>query len=108
MIYLNHSYYVNVNMWSYNQVKKTFVEHFQESGHTFIPSSSVVPPNNDSSLLFVNSGMVQFKDIFLGKQETSLSRVCNTQKCIRAGGKHNDLGKLVLIIIIYLLLTSNK
>lgn len=79
-------------MWSYNQVKKTFVEHFQEAEHVVIPSSSVVPPNNDKSLLFVNSGMVQFKDIFLGLKETSNQRVCNTQKCIRAGGKHNDLG----------------
>lgn len=79
-------------MWSYNQVKKTFIEHFQECGHTFIPSSSVVPPNNDNSLLLVNSGMVQFKDIFLGQKEASVQRACNTQKCIRAGGKHNDMG----------------
>lgn len=77
-------------MWSYNEVKKTFIEYFESKGHTFVPSSSVVPIN-DNSLLFTNSGMVQFKNIFLEKEIPKYKKVCNSQKCIRAGGKHNDL-----------------
>ena len=77
-------------MWSYNKVKQTFIEYFESKGHTFVPSSSLVP-NNDNSLLFVNSGMVQFKNILLGNEPEQYKKVCNSQKCIRAGGKHNDL-----------------
>ena len=77
-------------MWSYNSVKNTFVDYFEKHNHTHIPSSSVVPVN-DKSLLFTNSGMVQFKNIFLGTEPHKVSRACNIQRCIRAGGKHNDL-----------------
>ncbi|QKF94222.1 alanyl-tRNA synthetase [Fadolivirus algeromassiliense] len=77
-------------MWSYNQVKKTFTDYFINKGHTFVPESSLVP-TNDNSLLFTNSGMVQFKDIFLGNTVPNYNTACNSQKCIRAGGKHNDL-----------------
>lgn len=77
-------------MWSYNQVKETFVDYFVNHGHTFVPESSLIP-QFDNSLLFTNSGMVQFKDIFLGNTQPINDTACNSQKCIRAGGKHNDL-----------------
>lgn len=77
-------------MWDYNNVKETFVDFFKKYNHTHIPSSSVVPIN-DPSLLFTNSGMVQFKNIFVGTTTTNTKRACNIQRCIRAGGKHNDL-----------------
>ena len=77
-------------MWSYNKVKQTFIDYFISNDHTFVPSSSLVP-ENDNSLLFVNSGMVQFKNILLGNEIPKYDKVCNSQKCIRAGGKHNDL-----------------
>lgn len=76
-------------MWSYESVKQTFLDYFASKEHVIVPSSSVIP-KNDPSLLFVNSGMVQFKPILLG-DEPIYKKVCNSQKCIRAGGKHNDL-----------------
>ncbi|CAH1419519.1 unnamed protein product [Lactuca virosa] len=81
--------------WPANKVRDTFVKFFEERNHVYWKSSPVVPVN-DPTLLFANAGMNQFKPIFLGTADpnTSLSkltRACNTQKCIRAGGKHNDL-----------------
>jgi alanyl-tRNA synthetase len=71
-------------------VRRTFLEYFREQGHTIVPSSSLVP-GNDPTLLFTNAGMVQFKDVFLGKETRDYVRATTSQRCVRAGGKHNDL-----------------
>ncbi len=71
-------------------IRDTFVEYFQEHRHTFVPSSSLVP-GSDDTLLFTNSGMVQFKDVFLGTDQRAYTRAANSQKCMRVAGKHNDL-----------------
>jgi len=81
--------------WTTNKVRSTFVEFFEEQDHVMTPSSPCAPLN-DPTLLFTNAGMNQFKPIFLGQVDpnsplASLKRACNSQKCIRAGGKHNDL-----------------
>ncbi|HVR74721.1 MAG TPA: alanine--tRNA ligase [Planctomycetota bacterium] len=73
-----------------NEVRNTFLEFFKEQGHTLVPSSSVIP-HGDRTLLFTNAGMNQFKDIFTGRQSSKFPRATTAQKCIRAGGKHNDL-----------------
>src|SRR6187455_351303 len=71
-------------------VRRAFLEFFQERGHTIVPSSSLVP-GNDPTLLFTNAGMVQFKDCFLGRDKRDYVRAVSSQRCVRAGGKHNDL-----------------
>ncbi|HEY0939537.1 MAG TPA: alanine--tRNA ligase [Steroidobacter sp.] len=71
-------------------LRALFLDFFHERGHQIVPSSSLVP-GNDPTLLFTNAGMVQFKDVFLGKEKRSYSRAATSQRCVRAGGKHNDL-----------------
>jgi len=72
------------------EIRSEFIEFFEQRGHTFVPSSPLLPAE-DPTLLFANAGMNQFKDIFLGRETREYTRAVNTQKCIRAGGKHNDL-----------------
>ena len=71
-------------------IRKTFLDFFASKGHTVVPSSSLVP-GNDPTLMFTNSGMVQFKDVFLGTDKRNYVRAASVQACLRAGGKHNDL-----------------
>jgi alanyl-tRNA synthetase len=73
-----------------SEIRRQFLDYFAARGHTVVPSASLVPAN-DPTLLFTNSGMVQFKDVFLGKEEPPHLRVVDVQRCLRAGGKHNDL-----------------
>jgi len=72
------------------ELRQAFLEYFRQQGHTVVPSSSLVPAD-DPTLLFTNAGMNQFKDLFLGREERDYTRATSTQKCVRAGGKHNDL-----------------
>jgi alanyl-tRNA synthetase len=73
-----------------NEIRQTFIDFFAEHGHTVVPSASLVP-GGDATLLFTNSGMVQFKDVFLGTDKRAYSRAVDSQKCMRVAGKHNDL-----------------
>ncbi|MDG1437220.1 MAG: alanine--tRNA ligase [Rickettsiaceae bacterium] len=72
------------------QVRTTFSDYFKSQGHVHIPSSSLIP-QNDPSLMFINAGMVPFKDVFTGLEQRDYTRATSSQKCVRAGGKHNDL-----------------
>jgi len=72
------------------EIRKSFLDYFVQQGHTVVPSSSLVP-GNDPTLHFTNAGMVQFKDVFLGQDERPYQRAVTVQRCLRAGGKHNDL-----------------
>ena len=73
-----------------SEIRQKFLQFFQSKGHSIVPSSSLVPAN-DPTLLFTNSGMVQFKDVFTGKESRSYTRATSSQRSVRAGGKHNDL-----------------
>ena len=77
-------------MTSSAQLRKLFLDYFRDHGHEVVASSPLVPLN-DSTLLFTNAGMVQFKDVFTGKESRDFKRAASSQKCVRAGGKHNDL-----------------
>ena len=74
-------------------IRRDFLEFFRSKGHTVVPSSPLVP-GNDPTLLFTNAGMVQFKDVFLGAEKRSYTRAVSSQRCVRAGGKHNDLDQV--------------
>ena len=73
-----------------SEVRQTFINFFKEKKHEHVKSSSLIP-HNDPTLLFTNAGMIQFKDVFLGAEKTPYKKATSSQKCIRAGGKHNDL-----------------
>src|SRR6056300_608548 len=73
-----------------NQVRNSFIDYFKHQGHSHVSSSSLVP-DNDPTLMFANSGMVQFKNVFTGLEQRDYTRATTSQKCVRAGGKHNDL-----------------
>ena len=73
-----------------NQIRTTFLEYFEKNDHRIVESSNLVP-NNDPTLMFANSGMVQFKNVFTGLEKRDYKRATTSQKCVRAGGKHNDL-----------------
>src|SRR6476659_695376 len=73
-----------------SEIRTRFLQYFERNGHTIVPSSPLVP-GNDPTLLFTNAGMVQFKDVFLGRDKRSYVRATTSQRCVRAGGKHNDL-----------------
>ena len=77
-------------MTSVSDIRKTFISYFDKNNHKVVKSSNLVP-ENDPTLMFVNSGMVQFKNVFTGIENKSFKRAVTSQKCVRAGGKHNDL-----------------
>ena len=76
-----------------NEIRQKFLEYFEQRGHKIVPSSPLLPAN-DPTLLFVNAGMNQFKDVFTGQEKRDYTRAASSQKCIRAGGKHNDLDEV--------------
>ena len=73
-----------------SEIRQAFLNYFKSKGHEIVPSSPLIPAN-DPTLLFTNAGMVQFKDVFLGQDERNYTRATSSQRCVRAGGKHNDL-----------------
>src|SRR5467141_4614706 len=73
-----------------NEIRSAFLNYFAKNGHEIVPSSPLVP-RNDPTLMFTNAGMVQFKNVFTGVEKRSYRRATTSQKCVRAGGKHNDL-----------------
>ena len=73
-----------------NEIRSAFLKYFEKNDHKIVESSNLVP-NNDPTLMFANSGMVQFKNVFTGLEKRDYKRATTSQKCVRAGGKHNDL-----------------
>ncbi len=78
-------------MLTSREIRDRFTQFFEQEGHTLVPSASLVPPGDDQSLLFNNAGMNQFKDVFTGAEQRPYKRAVTVQRCMRAGGKHNDL-----------------
>ena len=77
-------------MTGVNEIRRAFLDYFRDNGHEVVPSSALVP-HNDPTLMFTNAGMVQFKNVFTGQEKRDYLRAASAQKCVRAGGKHNDL-----------------
>jgi alanyl-tRNA synthetase len=80
-------------MSSLKEIRSTFLEFFRAQGHELVPSAPLVP-RNDPTLLFTNAGMVPFKNVFTGQEKRPYVRAASSQKCVRAGGKHNDLDRV--------------
>src|SRR5436190_18663099 len=80
-------------MASVNDIRRAYLDFFKKNGHEVVPSSPLVP-RNDPTLLFTNAGMVQFKNVFTGQEKRAIPRAATAQKCVRAGGKHNDLDRV--------------
>jgi alanyl-tRNA synthetase len=78
------------------EVRRRFLQYFEKHDHELVNSSSLIPPGDDGSLLFTNAGMVPFKQVFLGKERRPYTRAASSQRCVRAGGKHNDLEQVGL------------
>src|SRR5213079_906620 len=78
------------NLMNTKEIRQQFIDYFVSKGHQHVPSSSLVP-GNDPTLLFTNAGMNQFKDVVLGVEKRPYTRAVTAQRCVRAGGKHNDL-----------------
>src|SRR5579885_2473819 len=76
-----------------DEIREKFLSYFEKQGHRRVPSSPLLPAN-DPTLLFANAGMNQFKDVFLGAEKRDYARAASSQKCLRAGGKHNDLDEV--------------
>src|SRR5207249_8458027 len=85
-----HARVVSCAVMKTAEIRRKFLDSFASHGHTVVPSSSLVP-GNDPTLLFTNAGMNQFKDVFLGHETRPYRRATTAQRCVRAGGKHNDL-----------------
>src|SRR2546428_9232169 len=79
-----------MNTMTWTEIRTSFLKFFERQGHRVVPSSPLVP-GDDPTLLFTNAGMNQFKDVFLGRERRDYTRAASSQKCVRAGGKHNDL-----------------
>src|SRR5215510_12686269 len=79
-----------MNYLSSAEIRRRYLAFFEARGHTIVPSGSLIP-GNDPTLLFANSGMVPFKDVFLGLEQRPYKRATTSQKCLRVSGKHNDL-----------------
>src|SRR5437764_11897570 len=79
-----------MNMSGVNEIRSKFLNYLAANGHEIVPSSPLVP-RNDPTLMFTNAGMVQFKNVFTGVEKRPYQRAVTSQKCVRAGGKHNDL-----------------
>lgn len=84
---------VNEFIMTGNEIRRRFLEYFEKNGHKVVRSSPLLPAN-DPTLLFINAGMNQFKDVFTGQEKRDYTRAVSSQKCIRAGGKHNDLDEV--------------
>ena len=90
-----------------NEIRSSFLNYFQKNDHTIVESSNLVP-NNDPTLMFANSGMVQFKNVFTGLEKRDYKRATTSQKCVRAGGKHNDLENVGSVSYTHLTLPTNR
>ena len=77
-----------------SDLRQRFLQYFERQGHRRVASSAVIGPADDPTVMWTNSGMIQFKDVFLGKENRDYSRATTSQKCLRAGGKHNDLDQV--------------